>query len=176
MSLPRGTRPFPPFMQGQRRSERQTASTIDKGHGRIERRTLTSTVALKGYLDWPGAQQVVKVERERTVQGRKETETVYYVTSLSRQKADAKRLLELIRGHWGAIENGLHWVRDEVLGEDRCTIFRGHAPQNLAALRNAALNWVRQEGDEEDDRSIASRLRSFTRNSLRLLAMFGYVK
>lgn len=159
-------------MQQQRRSERQTISTVEKGHGRIERRTLTSTVSLNSYLDWPGVQQVIQVERERTVRGRKESETVYYVTSLSRQKADAKRLLELIRGHWGAIENGLHWVRDEVLGEDRCTIFRGHAAQNWAALRNGALNWLRQTGDH----SIASRIRSFTRNSLRLLAMLGYVK
>lgn len=133
---------------------------------------MTSTISLNGYLDWPGVKQAIKVERERTVKGRKERETAYYVTSLSRTKADAAKLLELIRGHWGAIENGLHWVRDEVLGEDRCTIFRGHAPQNLAALRNGALNWLRQTGDGP----IASRVRSFTRNSLRLLAMFGYVK
>ncbi len=158
-------------MQRQRRSERQTVSTVEKGHGRIERRTLTSTVALKGYLNWPGAQQVIQLERERTVKGRKETETAYYVTSLSRQQADAAKLLELIRSHWAVQENGLHWVRDEVLGEDRCSIFRGHAPQNLAALRNGALNWLRQTGDGP----IASRIRSFTRNSLRLLAMFGYV-
>lgn len=148
------------------------ATTVGKGHGRIERRTLTSTVSLQGYLDWPGAQQVIKVERERTMKGRKETETAYYVTSLSRAQADAKRLLGMIRGHWAVQENGLHWVRDEVLGEDRCTIFRGHAPQNLAALRNGALNWLRQTGDGP----IASRIRSFTRNSLRLLTMFGYVK
>ena len=159
-------------MQQQRRSERQAASTIEKGHGRIERRTLTSTVSLNGYLNWPGAQQVIQVERARTVKGRKEMETAYYVTSLSRTKADASRLLELIRGHWAVQENRLHWVRDEVLGEDRCTISRGHAPQNLAALRNGALNWLRQTGDGP----IASRLRSFTRNSLRLLTMFGYVK
>lgn len=116
--------------------------------------------------------QVVKVERERTVKGKQQTETAYYVTSLTREQADASRLLELIRGHWGVIENGLHWVRDVDLGEDRCTIFRGHAPQNWAALRNGALNWLRQTGDGP----LASRLRTFTRNSLRLLAMFGYVK
>lgn len=159
-------------MQQQRRSERQTVSTVEKGHGRIERRTLTSTVSLTGYLDWPGVRQAIQVERERTVKGQKQTETAYYVTSLSRAQADASRLLELIRGHWAVQENGLPWVRDEVLGEDRCPIFRGHAPQNWAALRNGALNWLRQTGDGP----IASRIRSFTRNSLRLLAMFGYVK
>jgi hypothetical protein len=69
-------------------------------------------------------------------------------------------------------ENGLHWVRDEILGEDRCTIFREHAPQNWAALRNAGLNWLKQI----DSGPTATRLRSFTRNSLRLLAQSGYVK
>ena len=159
-------------MQRQRRSERQTASTVDKGHGRIERRTLTSTTALNEHVRWPGVKQVLKVERTRIVGGRTERETVYYVTSLSRQQADARDLLEMIRGHWGAIENGLHWVRDVVLDEDRCTIFRGHAAQNWAALRNGALNWLRQTGDGP----IASRIRSFTWNSQRLFAMFGYVK
>jgi hypothetical protein len=80
--------------------------------------------------------------------------------------------LTLGRGHWGAIENGLHWVRDVDLAEDRCTIFRGDAPQNLAAFRNAALNWLRLTGTS----NLAATLRSFTRNAQRLLAMFGCVK
>lgn len=138
----------------------------------MERRTLTSTEALAGYLDWPGARQVCCLNRERTVHGQKETETAYYVTSLSRDLADAKLLLKIARGHWGAIENGLHYIRDEALGEDRCTIFRGHAPQNLAALRNAVLNWLRREGVDKFTQTV----RSFTRNSLRLFAKLGYVK
>jgi len=145
---------------------------VDKGHGRLERRTLTATSVLNAHLDWPGVGQVCQVYRERTIRGEKTTETVYYVTSLSRRRADAGRLLTLIRGHWGAIENGLHWVRDVTLDEDRCPICTGHAPQNLAALRNAALNWLRQIGTD----NFASKLRSFTRNSQRLFAMFGYVK
>ena len=62
------------------------------------------------------------MRRERTVRGTKTVEVAYFVTSLSRERADAARLLKLIRGRWGAIENGLHDVRDEVLGEDRSTI------------------------------------------------------
>jgi predicted transposase YbfD/YdcC len=114
--------------------------------------------------------QVCRIDRQRTVGEKKSDETVYYITSLSREKADANRLLELTRGHWGAIENGLHWVRDEVLGEDRSPIFRGHAPQNLAALRNTALNWLRREGID----TFASTLRSFARNPLRLFTKLGY--
>jgi predicted transposase YbfD/YdcC len=131
-----------------------------------------STTALTGHLDWPGAGQVVEVVRERTIRGAKATEVAYFVTSLSRERADAARLLHLIRRHWGAIENGLHWVRDEVLGEDRSTIRRGHAPQNWAALRNAALNWLRRQGVGP----IASTLRSFNRHPARLFARIGQVK
>jgi predicted transposase YbfD/YdcC len=95
-----------------------------------------------------------------------------FVTSLSREQADASRLLELIRDHWGSIENRLHYVRDEAMGEDRSTIFCGQAPHNLAALRNAALNWLRRQ----DIRKITSTLRSFNRKPLRLFSKLGYVK
>jgi hypothetical protein len=39
-----------------------TATTLEKGHGRRERRTLTATTALDGSLDWPGAGPVGRVE------------------------------------------------------------------------------------------------------------------
>ena len=159
-----------PYGLRERPADRQTASTLDKGHGRLERRTLTSTTSLTGYLNWPGVKQVCRIERERTVKGVKSTEVVYYVTSLSRSKANAATLLSLIRDHWGAIENGLHYVRDEALGEDRCTIFRGHAPQNFAAFRNTALNLLRRLGLDK----VTATLRSFARNPQRLFAIFGY--
>jgi predicted transposase YbfD/YdcC len=127
---------------------------------------------LNDHLDWPGVRQVCQITRERTIRGQTTTEVVYFVSSLSRERADATRLLQLVRNHWGSIENGLHYVRDEVLGEDRSTIFRGNAPHNLAALRNAALNWLRRNGTSK----IAATLRSFARQPLRLFTKLGYVK
>ena len=116
--------------------------------------------------------QVGQITRERTKGEQTTVEVAYFVTSLSREQAGADKLLQLIRGHWGATENGLHWVRDEVMGEDRSTIFRGQAPHNLAALRNAALNWLRRH----DYPKIAKTLRSFCRNPLPLFAKLGYMK
>src|SRR5947209_18570173 len=58
------------------------------------------------------------------------------------EQADAARLLELARGHWG-IENGLHYVRDVTLGEDACRVRTGSAPQVLAGLRNVAVHLLR---------------------------------
>jgi hypothetical protein len=143
---------------------------VDKGHGRQERRTLTSTTVLNDCLDWPGLQQVCRIDRERRLPHRCERETVYYITSLPRTLAGPEDLLQLARDHWGAVENGLHWVRDEVLGEDRSTIRTGNAPQNLAGLRNAALNWLRAEGVD----TISVILRRFARNPLRLFTRLGY--
>jgi predicted transposase YbfD/YdcC len=93
---------------------------------------------LNGYLDWPDVGQVFELERVRVLKDKTEVEVVHGITSLGRGEADAKRLLGLVRGHWG-IENRLHYVRDETLGEDRCRVRRGAATQVLAALRNAAV-------------------------------------
>ena len=144
---------------------------MDKGHGRLEQRALTSTTALNNYLDWPSVGQVCEVQRRRTIHGKLTSETAYYVTSLSRAQGSADQLLALARRHWGAIENRVHYVRDEAFGEDRVTIFRGHAPQNLAALRNAALNWLRRGGCDK----VTATLRSFSRNPFRLFTRLGYL-
>lgn len=50
---------------------------------------------------------------------------------------DAAQLQAFRRGHWG-IES-IHYVRDVTFGEDRSTVRTGHAPQNLAALRNLVI-------------------------------------
>lgn len=77
--------------------------------------------------------------------GKCEVEVVYGITSLSREQADAKGLLALVRGHWG-IENGLHHVKDETLGEDRCRVRKGGSPLVLAALRNAVVHLLEAVG------------------------------
>jgi hypothetical protein len=81
-------------------------------------------------------------------------EVVHGITSVGRDRADAARLLELARGHWG-IENGLHYVRDVTLGEDGCRVRTGAAPQVLAALRNVAVHLL--HGVKAASKAAASR-------------------
>jgi predicted transposase YbfD/YdcC len=123
------------FSQGTK--DFRTAHTSEKGHGRQERRTLTVSTELKRYLDWPGAEQVFKLERysKRTKDGHEMCEVVYGITSLTEDQAGPKRLLELIRSHWG-IENGLHYRRDETLREDWCHLKKGQAPRAMAVINN----------------------------------------
>jgi len=117
----------------------QVATTLDKGHGRLEKRTLRTTTILTKHQDWAGLKQGFALERERTVKGVKTVETVHGITSLPPERADAQRLLALTRGHWG-IENGLHYKRDVTLGEDASRIRKGGAPQVMAALRNSLIH------------------------------------
>ena len=64
-----------------------TATTLDKGHGRIERRTLKATTALNDYLDSPGVGQVGQVESEVVKDGKTSHEIRYFITSVSRSVA-----------------------------------------------------------------------------------------
>ncbi len=69
----------------------------------------------------------------------------YAVTSRAADRASAGDLLRVNRGHW-SIENGSHWVRDVVLGEDASLIRSGAAPRVVAACRNLTLALLRRAG------------------------------
>jgi len=180
VNSPRETRSFPPYEQRQRDAERETTATLDKAHGRLERRTLTSTTALNLFLQqqlgWSSVRQVFRVTREcawldrETGERRTSREVAYGITDLTRAQANAARLLHLNRGHWG-IENRVFYVRDEAFGEDRSRVRRGAAPQVLAGLRNAALNLLRLAGST----NISASLRSCTWNLKHVLNLLGIV-
>lgn len=125
----RGSRPVP--------NDFRRTSQLDKGHGRLERRTLISSGLLHGYLDWPGVKQVFKLERvTHTSQGRPlHTETVYGLTSLSAGAASPAQLLAWTRQYW-AIESGLHQRRDTTLHEDATRMRNPAQAHLLAALNN----------------------------------------
>ena len=105
--------------------------------------------------------------RERTVQGVTTRETVYGITSLSVEQADAGRLLALTRGHWG-IENGLHYKRDVTLEEDASRVRREAAPQVMAALRNSLLHVLNGTAD-----SLAAAVRTMSNCFNKALALLG---
>ncbi len=146
------------------------AQTAELGHGRIEVRTLTSSAALVGYLDWPGLAQVFRLERQvrskRT--GRWRRETVYGLTSLSPERAGPAQLLHLTRQHW-MIENGVHYVRDVTFGEDASQVRCGTIPQVLALLRTAIIGLIRTTGET----AIAATCRRFAAQPWAALALLG---
>jgi predicted transposase YbfD/YdcC len=164
-------RTLPPRQRRLAASERQTAGTADKGHGRLETRTLRSTSQLdEQYLDFPGVAQCFKLTRTRTLRDRATgktnttAETVYGITSLPREQADAGRLLAIIRAHWG-IENKIFHVRDETLGEDACRVRKRSAPIVFSTLRNGVVNLLQTLGVKNR----AAQLRRFCADPVKAL-------
>jgi predicted transposase YbfD/YdcC len=117
-------------------------TTVDGDHGRIETRTVTvfqDIDWLQEAHQWPGLKSVVMVESQRETDGKVETETRFYITSLA---LIASALGPMIRSHW-MVENGLHWVLDMVFRDDDCRVRTDNAPFNLAIVKDIALNLLR---------------------------------
>src|SRR5271157_4234506 len=162
---------FPPRQQRIWDDAMDTATTLDKGHGRRERRTLKATTALNEYLDWPGVAQVGQVESEVVRDGKTTHETRYFITSVSRAVGDAGQLLKWVRGHW-SIENRSHYVRDVTMGEDSSRIHKRSGPQVMAGLRNATIGFLRTMGVT----NIAEALRRNVSQVSQLFARLGIFK
>lgn len=164
-------RTLPPRQRRLAEAERQTARTVDKGHGRMEVRTLVATTQLdEAYLDFPGVKQCFRLTRTRilrdrtTGQSKTTTETVFGITSLDRERADAGQLLSLVRSHWG-IENKVFHVRDQTMGEDACRVRKGSAPVIFSSLRNGVLNVLQSLGVTNR----AAQLRTFCADPVKAL-------
>lgn len=98
--------------------------------------------------------QLARLDRIRQLSpGRQEVETVWLITSLTPEQADAPRLLELARQYW-SIENGTHYRLDVSSGEDRCRVRHPVACTVLGVLRRAVLGeyraWARRQRKARD--------------------------
>jgi predicted transposase YbfD/YdcC len=125
-----------------------TAQKVNKGHGRIETRIITTSEMLNAYAAWPALAQVYRLERQfqwrrtgRTY--RTSCEVEFGITSLTRQEVSPLQLLQIRRTHWG-IETGLHYRRDVTLKEDATRMTTGHMGKVMAALNNLVLALIRQ--------------------------------
>lgn len=130
------------------------ARDLDKGHGRIEERTvwasretdwLAGNRRFPGELRLPGAMTIVKVRSRTELKDRCRTDTRYYISSAARTAQEAA---DAVRGHWG-IENRLHWVLDVVFAEDQARLRTGHGAKNMAVVRHFAINLVRTVTDKK---------------------------
>lgn len=122
--------------------------TINKGHGRIETRQIWTIADETSFPHWLGIAQLFCIKRTRWLvkRGKVTENEVYGITSLSPNQASPADLINITRDHWAAIENGLHWVRDVVMGEDASSTHKPYAPQVRAALRNLVINIARMAG------------------------------
>lgn len=119
-----------------------THETLDKGHGRIERRHCTVTAdigRLKEAHPWTGLTTIACIESEVTSQGKTSVEARYFISSLP---PDPVRLLAAVRSHWG-IES-MHWQLDVTFRDDLATARKDHSALNLTTFKRAAYNLLKR--------------------------------
>jgi predicted transposase YbfD/YdcC len=134
-----------------------TTVDVDKGHGRIEQRTVAVAHDV-GWLDGdrrfpkeirlPDVATIVRVASRAELKDRGRFETRYYVSSAV---LSAARAAEAVRSHW-AIENSLHWVLDITFGDDQSRLRTGYGARNMAVVRHFAINLVRTVKDKRSVR------------------------
>jgi predicted transposase YbfD/YdcC len=100
---------------------------------------------LNEYLDWLGVAQVGQIESVVEQDGKVSQEPRYFITSVPRDLGGAGQLLVWERGRW-SIENRSLYEHDVTLGEDTSRIRKGSGPEIMAALRNAAIGFLRITG------------------------------
>jgi DDE_Tnp_1-associated len=117
----------------------------DRGHGRIERRSIRVAPASEDLF--PGARQAFRLRRDTGGLDGVWThkEIVYGITSLPEDLAGPEHLNYYERRHW-VVENRLHWVRDMTFTEDGSRVRTGSAPRALASMRNLAISTIRLAG------------------------------
>jgi predicted transposase YbfD/YdcC len=155
----------------------ESTADVDKGHGRIEQRTVT----VAREVDWldgdrrfpgefrlPGVATIVRVASRAELKDRCRFETRYYVSSAT---LSAPRAAAAARGHW-AIENSLHWVLDVTFGDDQSRVRKGHGANNMAVVRHFAINLARTA---KDKRSVRLRRKCAGWDPNYLATILGYL-
>ncbi|NEO82556.1 ISAs1 family transposase [Moorena sp. SIO4G3] len=122
----------------------------ETGHNREEHRYYQMLSNVKEAIDpngeWEKLNSIGWVDYWRKEKdGKTSFERRYYISSLPN---NAELLAKAIRQHW-CIENQLHWVLDVQFLEDDSRIRKDNAPENLAIIRQIALNLLKQESTEK---------------------------
>ncbi|MFA6572296.1 MAG: ISAs1 family transposase [Bacteroidota bacterium] len=126
--------------------------TLEKGHGRIEKRTYYYTTDISWMIDarkdWAGLTGVGMVERETETAGETTKETSYYIGSIY----SVKEFEKAVRNHW-KIES-MHWCLDVTYGDDANRTRKGTSPQNMALLKRIAFNTVKNDTKKHPKQSM----------------------
>ena len=124
------------------RKDMETEQSLDKGHGRKERREYRlecGTSWLEGRKGWKGLKAVGEAKSIVYEKGIRREHTRYFLTTL----ADIKEFAYSVRSHW-PIENNLHWTLDVVFREDAARAKKDNSPLNMNVLRKASLALLNQ--------------------------------
>ena len=126
------------FDQPQFYDEISSHKTLEKGHGRIEKRYyyLSEEIDwLPQKAEWPSLKAIGAVRSIVEKSGKISEEIRYFISSVT----DVNVFANSVRSHWG-IENSLHWCLDVVLREDFSRTRKDNSAENFAVIRHIAMN------------------------------------
>jgi len=139
-------------------------STLEKGHGRIERRTyffsdkvdwIASDRSYPGQPRFKGIKTIIKVEDRTELRDKCTFDTRYYISSVP---LDPERLSSAIRGHW--LVESMHWSLDVTFNEDQSRYRGRNGAQNMAAVRRFSFNLLKKTthktGKRPNSKAVAS--------------------
>ena len=111
-------------------------------------------------VGFPGVQTIARLRRRVRRKGKKTTEIVYLISSLTLEELDAAGFLKLKRGYW-VIESRLHHALDVTLGEDHSRVRHPPAAFVLSLFRRVVVSFA--QAWLEECRKIKPRSRATTR-------------
>lgn len=141
------------FFEREPRHGFQAHHTTDGDHGRIEVRRhyvshdvawLATDRRFPGEPRFPGLAMIGMVEASIERDGKTSLAKRYYLCSA---KLDAAQFARAVRAHWG-VENRLHWVMDVVFHDDLMRLRTRNGPANMATIRHAGINIIKQINDK----------------------------
>jgi predicted transposase YbfD/YdcC len=152
--------------------DRQAADfseSYNLAHGRIESRSIWISTRLNDYLDFPFVGQIFAIHRHtiNKKSGKETNDVAYGLSSHSPMSANAEQILKFNRDHWRVESH--HYLLDWNWHEDRCTIRKGHGPENMTCLRRFAAGLIKAISKD----SVASTIEKLARNVRRV---FDYLR
>lgn len=121
--------------------------TLEKGHGRIEKREYIQTNDIAWFSDkeaWSGLKSIGMVKRTVTIKDNTTVEVFYYISSLeSPEEGECDLFAKAVRNHWGV--ESCHWILDVVFREDNSRVRKNNGAINQSMLRKIALNILKTE-------------------------------
>lgn len=134
----------------QRQTEKESKigvhRTLEKGHGRIERRTYFYSTdidwmvtAKRDWIQLTGIGMVIREVEYIAEPTKKTIETAHYIGSVDHVTDFALAA----RNHWGV--ESMHWSLDVTFGDDRNQTREAAAAQNLAVVKRMVFNVLKNE-------------------------------
>lgn len=123
-------------------AEIPTFETLEKDHGRLEKRTFYLLTERAWEYEWGKWTNLNGIGMVKTHVCEKDTvreNTRYFITSLT----DVTEFAYAVRKHW-SIENQLHWNLDVIFREDAARARKDNSPLNMNVLRKMALALLNQ--------------------------------